>query len=60
MSKKMLLMMLGFSLVIGGFWAVQAQDPRQMPGPIRRQLPQPRKRIFPELTPELLTATRLV
>ena len=30
MAKKMLLMMLGFSLLIGGFWAGQAQDP-QMP-----------------------------
>jgi len=30
MVKKMLLMMLGFSLLIGGFWAGQAQDP-QMP-----------------------------
>ena len=30
MARKMLLMMLGFSIAIGGFWALQAQDP-QMP-----------------------------
>jgi hypothetical protein len=39
MTRKILLITLGFSLVAGGFWAGQAQDPPQKPSDVRRDLP---------------------
>ena len=40
MGKKILLITLGFSLVIGGFWAGQAQDPpTPKPGTVKTEAP---------------------
>ena len=39
MTRKILLIALGFSLVVGGFWAGQAQDPPQNPSDVRKDLP---------------------
>jgi hypothetical protein len=39
MTRKILLITLGFSLLAGGFWAGQAQDPPQKPSDVRKDLP---------------------
>ena len=39
MTRKILLVTLAFSLVVGGFWASQAQDPPQKPSDVRKDLP---------------------
>jgi len=39
MTRKILLVTLGFSLVVGGFWASQAQDPPQNPSNVRKDPP---------------------
>lgn len=39
MTRKILLITLGFLLVAGGFWAGQAQDPPQKPIDVRKDLP---------------------